>query len=170
MFEERMLMAISRREFIRAGSVLAISAGLSLRLANSTFAQQKRRGASPKNAGVEIPPESQRDALAHMTRTTFTQYVNTTFIIDPGYTFPIETTLVKVTDLRSAADQQKNLPGKECFVLDFKVTTDPNTRSLKQGTYQMRHDALGNFEMFVVPIRNKEGELFFEATINRLTP
>lgn len=164
-------MAISRREFIRAGSVLALSAGLSLGLANSTLAQQKKkRGASPKNAGAVIPPESQRDALAHMNRTAFTQYVNTTFIIDPGYAFPIETTLVEVRDLRSAADQQRNLPGKDCFVLDFKVTTNPNTRSLKQGTYQMRHDALGTFEMFVVPIRNKEGELFYEATINRLLP
>ena len=164
-------MAISRREFIRAGSVLAISAGLSLGLANSTLAQQKR-GASPKKraGGTEIPPESQRDALAQMNRTTFTQYVNTTFLIDPGYTFPIETTLVKVTDLRSAADQKKNLPGKECFVLDFRVASEPNTRSLKQGTYQIRHDALGNFELFVVPIRNKEGELFYEATINRLIP
>ncbi|HEY0545750.1 MAG TPA: hypothetical protein VGC91_10265 [Pyrinomonadaceae bacterium] len=163
-------MAISRREFIRAGSVLAISAGLSLGLAHTTLAQQKRGAARKQSAGAEIPPESQRDALAHMTRTTFTQYMNTTFMIDPGYTFPIETTLVEVRDLRSAADQQKNLPGKDCFVLAFKVATAPNTRSLKQGTYQIRHDALGNFEMFVVPIRNKEGELFFEATINRLTP
>ncbi|MBV9209872.1 MAG: hypothetical protein JOZ52_04550, partial [Acidobacteria bacterium] len=97
-------------------------------------------------------------------------YLDTIFVIDPGYTFPVETKLVEVRDLRSPEDQRKNLPGKECFVLSFKVLHETGGRTLKQGTYQIRHDALGEVEMFVVPIRNKEGELFFEATINRLIP
>jgi hypothetical protein len=165
-------MAISRRQFIRASSIFAVSAGIALGTTNFAAAQQKgsdsarKKKGAPRNA-TEIPQESQRDTLYHMSRTTFSQYLNTTFLIDPGYTFPIETTLVEVRDTRPPADKQKNMPGKECFVLAFKISGE---RSLKQGTYQIRHDALGNFEMFVVPMTNKEGELFFEATVNRLIP
>jgi hypothetical protein len=160
-------MSTSRREFIRAGGLLALSAGLSLGLANAALSQRKSAASPRKGAGLEIPQQSQRDPLFHMTRTTFTQYLNTTFVIDPGYTFPIETKLIEVRDMRSAGDQQKNLPGKDCFVLAFKISGE---ETLKQGTYQIRHDALGNFELFIVPTTNKQGELFFEATINRLVP
>jgi hypothetical protein len=152
---------------MRAGSLFALSAGLSLGLANAALSQRKGAVSPQKDAGLEIPQLSQRDPLFHMTRTTFTQYLNTTFVIDPGYTFPVETKLVEVRDLRPAADQQKNLPGKDCFVLAFKISGE---QSLKQGTYQIKHDALGTFELFIVPTVNKQGELFFEATINRLMP
>ncbi|MBV9957176.1 MAG: hypothetical protein JO360_02090 [Acidobacteria bacterium] len=160
-------MSTSRREFIRAGSLLALSAGLSLGLAKATLSQRKG-AASPRNDGnIEIPQQSKRDPIFHMSRQTFTPYLNTTFLVDPGYRFPLETELVKVTDLRSATDQQRNAPGKDCFVLTFKINGE---ETLKQGTYQIRHDALGVFELFLVPTANKQGELFFEATFNRNIP
>lgn len=166
-------MAISRRQFIRASSIFAVSAGIALGTTNFAAAQQKgsasvrkKKGGVPPNP-TEVPLASQTTPLYHMSKTTFSQYLNTTFLVDPGYTFPIETTLVEVRDTRPPADKQKNMPGKECFVLAFKITGE---RTLKQGTYQIRHDALGNFELFVVPMTTKEGGLFFEATVNRLTP
>lgn len=164
-------MAISRREFIRTSSVFAISAGLSLGITN--FAMAQKRGATPPqtNSGFAVPYKAQLDPLFQMTRVTFSQYLSTKFTIDPGYISPIETTLIEVKDLRPAADVKKNLPGKECFRLTFKASgTVPHTAMLKQGTFVVKHDALGNFELFVVPSVDKAGDVFFEAIINRLVP
>lgn len=101
-----------------------------------------------------------------MTKQTFSQYVDTKFIIDPDYTFPIESTLIEVKDLRSALAKKRNIPGQECFLLTFRVE---GKKTVKQGTYQVKHDALGTFELFVVPSKDREGRLFFEAVINRVT-
>lgn len=160
-------MTVSRREFIRAGSVLVVAASISLGLADGALGQ-RRRGSPITEPGATIPIRAQQDPLFFMTRTTFAQYVNTTFVIDPGYTFPIQTTLVEVRDLRSAADKKRNLPGQECFALAFRA---PDEDSLvRQNTYRVRHDALGTFELFVVPVHDKQGHLFYEAVINRLVP
>ena len=164
-------MAITRREFIRTSSVLAISASLSLGITN--FAMAQKRGATPTqtNSGFVVPYKAQLDPLFQMTRVTFAQYLNTKFTIDPGYISPLETTLIEVKDLRPAADVKKNLPGKDCFRLTFKASgTVSRTAMLKQGTFQVKHDALGDFELFVVPSIDKSGQVFFEAIINRLVP
>ncbi len=156
-------MSVSRRQFMRAGSVYAITAGLSLGLADLALGQKRTRG-TDANGSFVVPADAQRDPLYYMTRQTFSQYVDTVFVIDPGYTFAIETKLVAVTDLRTAAEQKKNTPGRECFSLIFLAMED---RMLKQRTYQIRHQALGTFELFVVPNRDKQDRLYFEAVINR---
>ena len=161
-------MTVSRREFMRAGSVLAVAAGLSLSFADLAVGQKRSPKTPKEDTSALIPYAAQHDSLFTMTRETFSQYVNTTFVIDPGYTFPIETRLIEVIDLRSTADQKKNAPGKECFSILFQPTGPE--KSVKQNTYRVRHDALGTFDLFVVPMRDKQGRLFYEAIINRLVP
>jgi hypothetical protein len=159
-------MNLSRREFVRLGSMCAFSASLSLGFINQALGQ-KRSGASDKTGSdFTIPLEAQRDPLFFMTERTFSQYVETKFIIDPGFTFPIETTLVEVMDLRSATARKKNILGQECFLLKFQINGENSTG---QGTYQVKHDALGTFELFVVPSKDSEGRLYLEAVINRIT-
>jgi hypothetical protein len=147
--------------------VIALSASLSLSIADAAMGQRKRTTSPKPSSGSVIPYESQIDPVFQMTRATFIPYVETKFIIDPGYTFPIEMTLIEVKDLRSAADKKRNLPGKECFMITFRP---PEDTALKQGTYQIKHDALGTFELFIVPVTNKAGDIFFEAVINRMNP
>jgi len=141
-----------------------MSAGLSLGIANRAMGQKRQSTTGNTSTGFAIPFEAQRDPLFFMTMQTFTQYIDTKFIIDPGYTFPIETRLIEVKDLRSASAQKRNIPGHECFLLTFQLVGD---KSVKQGTYQVKHDALGIFELFVVPSKDKDGIRFFEAVINR---
>jgi hypothetical protein len=151
--------------------MLAITAGLSLGITNFAMAQKRGATLPQTNAGFAVPYKAQLDPLFQMTRVTFSQYLSTRFTIDPGYISPVETTLIEVKDLRPAADIKKNLPGKECFRLTFKATSEVSrTVKLKQGTFQVKHDALGSFELFVVPSEDKEGDVFFEAIINRLVP
>ncbi len=155
-------MTLSRREFVRLGSLSALSAGLTLGIIESAFGQ---KGSGNNQSGFAIPYESQLDPLFHMGKATFTQHLNTRFVIDPGYTFPVETILIEVKDLRSAAARKRNVSGQDCFLLTFRAH---NENLVKQGTYQVKHDALGTFELFVVPFKNNDGVLFFEAVINRL--
>lgn len=158
-------MVVSRREFVRFGSMCALSAGLSLGLINQALGQKRRGTPGRATSGVQVPIQAQRDPLFFMSRESFKQYLETQFIIDPGYTFPIVTKLVNVKDTRTDASKIKNAPGQECFLLTFQVEGDV---AVKSGTYQVRHDALGTFELFVVPTEDKEGRLFFEAVINRV--
>lgn len=158
-------MVLSRRDFVRLGSLCAISA-ISLGFANGAMGQQRRVPQENTHPGFPVPIEAQRDPLFFMTRQTFTQYLETRFVIDPGYTFPIETTLIDVKDTRTASAQKKNASGQDCFLLTFRVEGD---KSVKQGTYQVRHDALGTFELFVVPSEDRDGRKYFEAVINRAT-
>ena len=158
-------MVLSRRDFVRLGSLCAVSAGISFGFIDQALGQERRGAPGKTNAGFEIPIAAQRDPLFFMTRQTFTQYLETKFIIDPGYTFPIETTLIEVKDTRSAIARKRNAPGQECFLLTFR---NDGEKTVKQGTYQVRHDALGTFELFVVPSEDRAGKKFFEAVINRV--
>ncbi len=157
-------MSTSRREFLRAGSVFALAAGLSLSFADVAMGQ-KRRKPQVVDQNPVVPQLAQRTPLFRMTRETFAPYVNTTFTLDPGHTFPITITLIAVKDLRSELELKQNLPGRECFSLTFRA---PEEDLPRQGTYRMRHDALGTFDLFVVPMTDSEGQRFFEAIINRL--
>lgn len=158
-------MVLSRRDFVRLGSLCAISAGLSLGFIDQAFGQERRGKPDSTKTGFAIPFEAQRDPLFFMTKQTFAQYLETKFIIDPGYTFPIETTLIEVKDTRSVTARKRNTPGQECFLLTFRIEGE---KTVKQGTYQVKHDALGTFELFVVPSEDRDGRKFFEAVINRV--
>lgn len=156
-------MVLSRREFVR-GSLCAVSAGLALGMTGQAMAQSRHKSPQIPDAGFAIPMEAQNDPLFFMTQRTFSQYLETKFLIDPGYTSPIETTLIEVKDIRSPHARKKNVAGQECFLLTFR---NDGRKTVKQGTYQVRHEALGTFELFVVPSEDREGRKFFEAVINR---
>jgi hypothetical protein len=59
------------------------------------------------------------------------------------------------------------LPGRgDCFSLVFRGRAD---EALDQQTYRMEHRELGEFPLFLVPIGpNEDGDLQFEAVVNRL--
>lgn len=159
-------MSTSRRDFLRKGAFCALSLGLSLSITDLALGQRR---ADPliNSKGFPVPFESQQEAVFHFSRATFDPYVGTTFVIDPGYTFPFEGVLVEVKDLRSAEDKKRNVPGKECFSLTFRVH---NENRVKQGTYQIQHGALGTFELFIAPLKDRSEKRFFEAIINHMAP
>jgi hypothetical protein len=56
--------------------------------------------------------------------------------------------------------------GGECFSLVFRAPADV---SLEQCTYQVKHEALGDFPLFLVPLGpSGDGGQDLEAVINRL--
>lgn len=145
--------------------MVALCAGLPLHLANLAFGQHRTaRQTEPISGPSDIPYESQTDPVFYFTKETFSPYLNTTFRLrgESGQAFSAR--LVEVADIgprpssRTARDQV-------CFSLTFAVALSQNAR---QGIYQIEHDALGSFNLFLVPSGRPEGRLaYFQAVINR---
>jgi hypothetical protein len=59
------------------------------------------------------------------------------------------------------------LPGRgDCFSLVFRGSSEA---ALEQRTYQVEHETLGNFPLFLVPLGpSDDGAQEFEAVVNRL--
>lgn len=145
-------MSVSRRIFMKAGTIAAIAAGLSLKPSLMTIAQE----VSDKGGA-----ESKDDPLSFYTQSTFLQYVNSIFRLHGPIT--IDVTLEKVEDTLPA--KTSRVGGRESFVLHFRG----GSSELPQNTYTVEHSALGTFQLFLVPSGPDEnGAQGYTATINRL--
>ena len=152
-------MVVSRRGFMKKGSLLAVataaslgSAGSVLGLDNTTELLGVKQDNLTTNSG---------NAAFSLTKATFTPYVNTVFRIYPDTSKTVKTTLVSVADIGPMPD--KNRAGRECFVLNFR-----GSEPLRQSTYRIEHDVLGRFDLFLVPVgKNRKGR-YYQAVINRL--
>lgn len=140
-------MSVSRRFFIKAGTLAAIAAGISIKPGLVSLAQDL------VNPGA--------DPLANYTRATFVQYLNSIFTLRGPRV--VEVTLMKVEDTLST--QVSRAGGRESFSLFFVGGSVP----LPQDTYTVEHPALGSFRLFVVPSgADENGAQGYLAVINRL--
>ena len=96
--------------------------------------------------------------LAQMTAATFFPLVNTGFRVqmDPD----------RVVEMRLTAVVENALsPEVESFTLSFLA---PPGAPARQGSYPVVHDALGEFELFIVPVGRDARGVEYEAVFNRL--
>jgi hypothetical protein len=56
-------------------------------------------------------------------------------------------------------------PRQEVFSITFR---GPGEELLPQGLYPFEHDAIGPFDLFIVPIGQDEQGIYYEAVFNRL--
>jgi len=61
--------------------------------------------------------------------------------------------------------ERKSFPGQEVFSLIFR---GPKDNFVEQNSYQMRHEKLGEGEIFLVPIALDDEGYKYEAGFNRL--
>ena len=150
-------MLISRRTFMRAGTLAALFAGVPLATVN-VLGQRIRR--SPDDNPVDEAAQI-NNALSNYTKATFVSYINSVFLFRAvGVRRDIEVTLMQVSDMTAA-------PGGECFSLLFRGGGGP---ALRQNTYTVEHPALGTFKLFLVPVGTDDnGAQGYLATINRLS-
>ncbi len=151
-------MLISRRTFMRAGTLAALFAGVPLATVNVLG---QRIHPSPDESPVDQASQA-NDPLSNYTKATFVSYINSVFVFRaPGVRKDIEVTLMQVSDMTAA-------PGGECFSLLLRGGGGP---ALQQGTYTVEHAALGTFKLFLVPVGTDDnGAQGYLATINRLSP
>lgn len=95
--------------------------------------------------------------LAEMTSAVFAQHVKTSFHVEMAPDQMVEMTLTAVSNKGSSLTV-------ESFALYFLA---PHDAPARQGTYRMTHEKLGEFELFVVPIRRDPQGIEFEAVFVR---
>ena len=150
-------MSVSRRKFLRAGTIVALSVGLPLKALGQKVS--KDLDGNPFDHPL---PEIPYDPLSYYTRSAFTAYLNSTFRVQTGDLETVEVTLARVTDLQP--DRSASFDGRECFSLVFQG----GGVSLPQYTYAIDHDALGSFQLFLVPGGGLDNGEAYVAIVNRL--
>ena len=93
-----------------------------------------------------------------LTHEAFRQQAGTKFQVQVGADGTVELDLVEVSDI-------KLYPGQEQFGVVFR---GPLNVFLDQGVRPFAHDEMGQFEIFLVPIRQDEQGFYYEAIFNRL--
>ena len=95
---------------------------------------------------------------ASLTHEEFTKHANTKFQVQADENNQVELDLTAVSEL-------KLHPQQEEFALQFR---GPLNQFLGQGVRDVTHDQMGQFELFIVPIKQNEQGFYYEAVFNRL--
>lgn len=161
-------MNISRRSFLRLGSISALVAGLNMRAALPAFGQVK--GASGLKGSFAVPYEAKTDPAFYFTPETFSSYLNSNFRLSRGKGIAFDAALVSVSDLRSKSQARARAFKSQvyegaCFALTFRAG---ERDTISQGICKFDHSALGRFSLFVVPGESSAEGTHYEAIINHL--
>lgn len=93
-----------------------------------------------------------------LTHEEFTKNANTKFQVQADDKTRVEIELIKISEL-------KLHPHQEEFAVQFR---GPSDMFLGQGVRDFTHDQMGQFELFIVPIKHDEQGVYYEAVFNRL--
>lgn len=145
---------VSRRNFLKRGTLGAVAAGISINLAEKAVG----RPGTPEPASLLPAPAPS----FNLDRAAFASQLNTTFQINDGAR-EVALKLVEVVDLGSARSVQGR---KEAFALKFRADGATN---LVQNTYAIKHAELGDFAFLVVPSFSRDRSCrYYEVNVNRL--
>ena len=95
---------------------------------------------------------------AALTHEAFNQQAGTRFQVQVDESTNVELELVEVSEL-------KIYPRQEEFSVVFRGPADA---FLDQGGRLFTHDQMGQFELFIVPIRQDAQGIYYEAVFNRI--
>lgn len=135
-------------------------AGNSLGIENNIFGQLKT------SRGAGFPPEGYSDLLFSYSGETFKKLIGSQFTLYAEKSAQ-SAVLVEIKEGSMAKGKTvsriKNRSTEE-FMLSFRVSS----AEMEQATYQVFHPELGQFDLLLVPAKNKKGENLLNAIINRL--
>lgn len=95
---------------------------------------------------------------ASLTHEEFSKHANTKFQVQLHQHPPVELDLIEVSEL-------KVHPQQEEFTI---VLRGPLDVYLDQGARLLKHDQMGEFELFIVPIKQDAEGFYYEAVFNRI--
>ncbi|HEX7332287.1 MAG TPA: hypothetical protein VF290_12365 [Pyrinomonadaceae bacterium] len=95
---------------------------------------------------------------ASLTHDEFSKHANTKFQVQVNENTQVELELITVSEL-------KVYPQQEEFTLEF---LGPSDMFLGQGVRDFKHDQMGQFELFIVPIKQDAQGFYYEAIFNNL--
>lgn len=95
---------------------------------------------------------------ASLTHEEFSKHANTKFHVKLDQHPPVDLDLVEVSEL-------KVYPQQEEFTI---VLRGPLEAFLDQGMRVLKHDQMGEFELFIVPVSQNAEGFYYEAVFNRI--
>lgn len=95
---------------------------------------------------------------ASLTHEEFSKHANTKFQVQLDQHPPVDLDLIEVSEL-------KVYPQQEEFTILFR---GPLEAFLDQGARFLRHDLMGEFELFIVPVKQDAEGFYYEAVFNRI--
>lgn len=135
--------SMTRRGFVAVAAVGV--AGL------STREVVKQKSAATASVGLQL------DAV---TSETFSKYRGTRFLIRGDSMSGAEFDLIDVSESSRRKPKGRGLASRSPFSIVFR---GPVHCELRQGTYQVEHESLGTFELFLVPVGPKRDTYRLEA-------
>jgi hypothetical protein len=150
-------MSMTRGEFLRSLAVGAGGAVSALTALGAQGAGSSTDADAPANS--LSPSERNRQLTERLSKDVFARNLNATFqILDKTSPVVVETRLVDVHEGHSSETHEQ-------FSLLFRGPAEPQ---LAQCTYEIRHNTIGTFELFLVPIAADANHTSYEAVFNRL--
>jgi hypothetical protein len=154
-------VAVSRREFLKTGTMVSLSAVIPLNSVVSVFGQAS---GSEQMGLFKVPAESQADE--RLTEENFSRYLNSRFRVYTSPLTAINLELINVKHLDSTSTKHAAKTAKlDSFSVLFR---GPRTTALESRTYRINHDQMGTFEVFISPVNDRKKERLYEAVFNRL--
>ena len=95
---------------------------------------------------------------ASLTHEEFTRHAGSKFQVQVDENNSVELELTEVSEL-------KVFPRQEEFAILFR---GPSDAFLDQGARLFTHDQMGQFELFIVPVKGDEQGFYYEAVFNRI--
>jgi hypothetical protein len=95
---------------------------------------------------------------ASLTHEEFTKHLNSKFQVENEENIPVELELTEISELKLHPRQVE-------FSLEFR---SPLNMFLSQGVHNFKHDQMGHFELFIVPIKQDEQGFYYQAVFNNL--
>lgn len=93
-----------------------------------------------------------------LTEKEFSKHLNTKFKV--AVEQPIELELTQVKGYVPKGDEQSGMERFSAFFLG------PSETSLRQASYPIEHEGMGNFELFLVPVSRDDKGYRYEAVFN----
>ncbi|MGH9933365.1 MAG: DUF6916 family protein [Pyrinomonadaceae bacterium] len=158
-------MAMSRRFFLKSGTLTAIAAGVALRPNLLAFGQ---KGAQATSLGYQIPIKAQQRPSYMFTRATFDPYVGGIFQAPDARGRMVSLRLLSATSSKPSAGTKISTAKAvetDSFSLMFKAARLlPDSKS----THTISHPSLGKFDLFLTPHSQADGVMLYEAVFNHI--
>jgi hypothetical protein len=152
-------VAVSRREFLKTGTMISVSVIIPLESVVSVFGQQ---AGSNQGGLFKVPIESRIDP--RLTEETFSRHLYSTFRIYTSLLTGINLQLVNVKR-RETTSTKHDRPAKvDSFSVLFR---GPQKSALESMTYRITHDQMGTFDLFISAVNDHKNERLYEAVFNR---
>jgi hypothetical protein len=158
-------MAISRRFFLKSGSLTALAVGVALSSRRMALGQTQTSGAG---LGHQIPINAQRQPTYMFTRATFDPYVGGIFEAPDSRGGMISLKLLSATSNKPSANTRISTARAretDSFSLMFKASAPlPPFTSI----HKISHPSLGKFDLFLTPHPQADGVMLYEAVFNHI--